>query len=128
MTTIEFERILNTARGYLELNLPADALNAIEELPFTDCRLHPDAIALRLLVYARLKRWELGVHLLETVWDSHPVACRAAAGTFLFAHAVEMCECGRPEWARNSVRRLSMIYPEGFDLVAAYPALLGMWP
>jgi len=128
MTVYEFERILNAARGFLELDMPEDALEALEDLPSTNCRLHPDVIGVRLLILAKLRQWEPGTELIESVTPTHPLECRAAAGTYLLEQAREMCQKGEYEAAHVSVRILTILYPEGRHLVSKSDELLATLP
>lgn len=128
MSDDKFQRTLTEARGYLDLGMPAEAWETVEELPFTDCRLHPEVIALRLLIIVKLRKWELGTHLLETVTTAHDVQYRAAAGAYLFALAVDHCCAGRIEDACAAVRRFCSLYPEGKPTVTRSLQLAAMGP
>lgn len=122
------QRTLTEARGFLNLGMPAAAWETIEGLPLTECRLHPDVIALRLLILAKLRKWEMGTHLLNSVTAAHDEQHRAAAGAYLLALAGDHWCAGRIEDARAAVRRLCALYPEGKHMVASSPQLAAMWP
>src|SRR5690242_14162835 len=93
-TVNTLQRTLAEVRGFLELGMPADAWLVLEQLP-CDTRMDSEMIGARLLVLAKLKKWELGADMVNLISREHPVAPRAAAGAYLLAHAAEMCLCGQ---------------------------------
>lgn len=113
MSLYEFERIVNTARGYYQLGMGEDAWSALENLQRSDRCLHPEVIALRLLILALMKRWDCGGALVDSITGDHHIDCRAAAGAYLLAHASALCDIGAHDAARRSVRRAAELYPEG---------------
>ena len=123
-----FQRTLTEAKGYLELDMPLAAWETIEALPFDSCRIHPDVIALRVIVCAKLQRWDLGAMFVPLIEPGHPVNARSAAGAYYLAHAAHMCFSGQVDLARDSVHRLWAVYPEGLDLIRGSRTLLAMWP
>ena len=52
----------NSASGWLDLGLPADALHDLERLSPT-YREHPEALELRWSIYAKMENWDLALHV-----------------------------------------------------------------
>ena len=127
MDHAELQRTLNEISGYLELGMPADALETISTLP-PDSRLDSGIIGVRLLVCTQRKQWEYGAELVKLITVHDEIAPRAAAGSFHLALAVEHCKAGNFSAARDSVRALSIVYPEGRDFLKNSRTLSAMWP
>jgi hypothetical protein len=51
--------------------------------------------------------------LVELLTPDHDIGPRESAGMYLLTHAADMCQRGQLESARESVRRMSEVYPEG---------------
>lgn len=66
-----FERHLSAAQGYLELNMPEDALEELDALPgeFLD---HAEILQLRLVVHMQMKDWERGLEVCVRIQNRFP--------------------------------------------------------
>ena len=128
MDDAQIQRTLTEARGYADLGFHQDAWDLVESLPFDSSRLLPQAIAVRLLVCAGLKKWVMGAELVRLIAQFHPLSEREAAGRFHLAHAESLCAAGDVLAARESVKALSTIWPEGRELVTGAKTLAAIWP
>lgn len=59
---------LREASGYLELVMPGDALETLENLP-VELRCHPDVMGQRLELHMRLGNWEEAAGLAQGLTD-----------------------------------------------------------
>lgn len=116
MENYKAARTLNGARGYAELGMYQDAWDAVESLP-PSLRLTPQAVAVRLLVLAGLEKWEESMEFAKMVTPGFPQEVREAAGRCHLAHAEALCAGGDLNGAKEALRALISIWPEGCDSV-----------
>ena len=67
----EFERVLELARGYFELEMWEDAWNELEELR-PEFRHLPQVMLLRVLIFNNMGRWEYAVVIGKGVLRQYP--------------------------------------------------------
>src|SRR5688572_7465095 len=108
----EFERAVEQARGYADLGMFVEAWDAVESLPAVD-RALPAVLAVRLLVCAGLHRWEMGAEIVRRFSPGLPLDLREAAGRYHLARAESLCAAGSTAAAKETVRELSIVWPEG---------------
>ena len=65
------ERNLTAAQGYLELDMPEEALEELNQLP-SDLHSHNEILQLRLVVLMRLKNWTEALALCEQLQARFP--------------------------------------------------------
>ena len=69
--SIQYTRHLNAAQGYLELDMPAEALEEIEALP-PEIAVYAEISQLKLLILMRLREWEKALSLCKELQDRFP--------------------------------------------------------
>jgi hypothetical protein len=126
MSPDDFERAISEARGYAEIGLWQDAWECLENLPPSD-RALPAALAVRLSVCAGLHRWEMGTEIVRLFSPGLPLDLREAAGRYHLAHAESLCAAGSIASAKEAVRELSIVWPEGRELALDAKALAAIW-
>ena len=109
-------RTVNMARGYAELGMYEEAWHALESLP-PSMQLSAPVVALRLLVFAGLQKWEQGAELAKIVTPRFPREVREAAGRCHLARAESLCVGGDLDGAKEAVKALMSIWPEGRQAV-----------
>ena len=70
----EFHYHLQAAEGFLELGLPHEAAEALEDIE-PDLKNRPEVIAVRVGIYEFLKRWEEMAMLVEMLPDEGCELC-----------------------------------------------------
>ena len=65
------ERHLTAAQGYLELDMPREALQELEELPDA-LKSHAEIFQLKLVILMRLHEWERGYQLCQEIISRFP--------------------------------------------------------
>ena len=98
----------------------------IESLP-PFYRTHLSALATRIMVCTGLGKWEMGTELVGLIESGGPVELRRLAGQFHLAHAEALCAAGSIEAAKQSVRSLSEVWPEGRARALDSKALAAIW-
>jgi tetratricopeptide (TPR) repeat protein len=68
---MSYERNLSAAQGYLELEMPAEALQELDALP-AEISAHPEILQLRLIVLMRLQDWARGLELCAELRERFP--------------------------------------------------------
>jgi predicted Zn-dependent protease len=68
---MSLERALTAAQGYIELDMPDDALGELDALPAAerDCE---EALQLRLFVFMKTQRWDEALGLCSKLRELHP--------------------------------------------------------
>lgn len=126
MVCFEVERTISEARGYAELGLFVDAWDLIESLP-PERRVDLGALAVRLLVCAGQGKWEMGAEIVRLIGPGHPLEIREAAGRFHLANARGLCSAGNVDAARQAVKSLAALWPEGRELALCCADLEPLW-
>ena len=113
---------LQRAQGWLELKLPLEANEELEEIQ-PAMRAHPEVLKLRYLVYDAAKKWDMALeiaHFLHHQLPDDPWG-GTHAGTALF-------ELGRTQEAKDLTLQLAVQFPKDWPVrynLACYCAKLG---
>jgi len=108
------------------LGMWPDAWDGIENLPSAE-RTRPAALAVRLVICTGLQRWEMGGEIVRLFSPGLPLDLREAAGRFYLSHAEYLCGVGDVQGAKDAVRALSFVWPEGRELALAASVLNLLW-
>ena len=106
--------IIREAEGYAESGMYQEAWDRIDDLP-PSARLWLDAIALRLLICARLSKWTIGSELVKLVDLPLPLKVREAGGRYLLALSNCVCAFRLHDEAKEALSHAMRIWPEGGD-------------
>lgn len=68
---MSLERNLTAAQGYLELDMPAEALEELDQLP-QEFQSHNEILQLRLVILMRLRKWEDALLVCGELQTSFP--------------------------------------------------------
>lgn len=110
------ERTIMEARGFAELGMYQEAWEAVERLPQTSWT-SPQVLAVRLLVCSGLKKWDMGLEFARLVGPVYPREVREAAGRCHLARAEALCAGGDVDGAKEAVKVLMSVWPEGRQAV-----------
>jgi hypothetical protein len=83
--------------------------------------------AVRLVICTGLQRWEMGIEVARRITPQNALAEREAAGQFHPAHAESQCAASDVQGAKNSIRALAFIWPEGRELALNSQLLAALW-
>ena len=119
----EAAQTIAAADGYAYLGLCDEAWELLESLP-PDIRAESRVFAVRLVVCVHLQRWEMGMLLARCIGSENPLNEREAAGRFRLAHAAALCASGDVPAARESIARMSNVWPEGRETALAAPGCI----
>ncbi|MEN9678069.1 MAG: hypothetical protein RIS76_3965 [Verrucomicrobiota bacterium] len=113
---------LQRAQGWLELRLPMEANEELEEIQ-PAMRAHPEVLKLRYLVYDASKQWDMALEIASCLHRQLPDDPWGGthAGTALFA-------LGRTQEAKDLSLKLAVQFPEDWPVrynLACYCAKLG---
>lgn len=126
MNKQDIDRVIMEAQGCAALGFFHEAWNKVESLPWEE-RVNPGTFAVRLMVSAGLQKWEMGKEVLRLIDASHPFFEREAAGRFHLAHAEFLCALGDVNLARECIRELSLVWPEGKGVALTSKKLESLW-
>lgn len=90
-------KVLLAVDGYLQLNMPQEALEELSELP-EKCGLHPDILHFKLRVLLSLRRWESAFRISEQAIEIHP-----SRPDFYFMQACALDQSGHPLQAKEAL-------------------------
>jgi hypothetical protein len=121
---MEFDRQVEEAFGYAELGLFQESWACLESIEAKD-RSRDEVLEVRLLICTGLGKWDLGSEVVRALRDA-PFA-GATCGEFHLAHARWLTECGRIEQAKECIRELAIVWPEGRLSALDDPALSALW-
>jgi hypothetical protein len=76
---MSLERALLSAQGYLELEMPDEALREIDALPQRD-QLREEVLQMRLFIAMLAKQWEQALLVCARLRTTSPKGATAAAG------------------------------------------------
>ena len=113
---------LQRAQGWLELHLPLEANEELDEIQ-PGMRAHPEVLKLRYLVYDALKKWDMALEIATCLHRQLPDDPWGGthAGTALFA-------LGRVQEAKDLTLQLAAQFPKDWPArynLACYCAKLG---
>ena len=92
-----FERTLRAAQGYLELEMPSEALEEMNSLP-PEYLVRPDVLRLRVCIALQASEWNCGLELSRQLCNIDP------RGTIGFIHAAYcLHELGRTAEAKQTL-------------------------
>lgn len=116
------ERRLTAAQGYLELDMPREALEELRELP-AEISQHGEILQLKLVILMRLQEWEQGRALCQEIVTKFPqLTIGYIHGAFCLhemgrtAEAREVLLSGPPSLLREATYHYNL---------ACYEAILG---
>ena len=113
---------IRRATGWLELNLPLEADEELEEVQ-PEMRSHPAVLKLRYNVYATAKKWEMALEIAGFLHEQLPD--ESFGGN---QKAIALHKLGRTKEAKDLALGLVSRFPEQWDLpynLACYYAQLG---
>ena len=113
---------LQRAQGWLELRLPLEANEELDEIR-PAMRAHPEVLKLRYLVYDASKKWDMALEIASCLHRQLPDDPWGGthAGTALF-------ELGRTQEAKDLTLKLAVQFPKDWPVrynLACYCAKLG---
>lgn len=112
---------LEAARGWLELGLPLEANEELEQIT-PERRVHPDVLEVRWKIYAREKKWEACVDIATAIIELEP---GEALGWIDRSFALH--ELKRTQEAFDNLRPVAEQFPEAWIIpynLACYCAQL----
>lgn len=115
---------LNSATGWLELGLPAEALHDLDRISSGN-RLLPDVLDLRWQVYARMENWELA---LKSAQELLRVAPERPSGYVHRSYALRRCTEGGLDAAWSALHPAHKMFPKEPIIpynLACYAAQMG---
>jgi tetratricopeptide (TPR) repeat protein len=82
-------RTITVAQGYVELGLPLDANEELEQIEPDQC-VHPEVLAIRVKIYRVLKKWELMQTVAQILAVNEP---EHVQWTVDWAYATRRADC-----------------------------------
>jgi predicted Zn-dependent protease len=119
---IEYQRVMTTCQGYLELGMPAEALREIKALPET-VATQPVVLEMHVVVLIRAERWKAALRMARLLCREQPSQPAGFIHTAFCQHAL-----GDTVGARETLLKgPHTLQREGtyFYNLACYDAVLG---